>query len=337
MNKQELLQQIQNSIQSGELTKEEINNLFPLGSAEVQIQKKKHSINVVNVLYGIGGLIIFSGVIALVVQNWDMLGSFGRMLITLGMAVILYISSVLLTTRNHNVLAQILFAVSLVLFPIGIGVMLNEMNLDIEVGSVSVIFLTLTVFSALSYILLRKLAVFALFAIGFGTILAYSFLSYILSNSVVSFSSADYYMYLTIVLGLSHGLFAYKLKQPSKDLATRRLGQFLFSTGTLGVLSGAIALGGIWDVLFAFVVVGTFLLSVYIHSRGMLILSSMFLIGYLFKITSEYFASSVGWPIALILIGIATIVVAIGTYKINQKYFVNAQLRSQENREEVAG
>ena len=336
MDKEQLLQELRRHAQTGDITESELQSVF-YGTREriSPVHKKGFSINVINVLYGIGGLIVFAGLVALIVQNWSEFPTTARILITLGMAIVLFISSVLFTSKGYSVLAQILFAVSYVFFPLGIGVSLYEFEVDTGIGGISFILLCLTLLAAISYLILKRLAVNVLFAVIFGTSTAYAFLTYALSNSV--HIDGEIYLYLTLVLGLSHGLLGHAMRS-STDNATSRLGALLYTTGSLGVLVPAVTLGGIWDALAIFVIITAFLLSVYVHSRGMLVLGSIFLIIYLFKITAEYFAGSVGWPVALIFIGIATIAIAIGTFKINQKYFKHAEsLRSQEDREEVAG
>jgi uncharacterized integral membrane protein len=45
--------------------------------------------------------------------------------------------------------------------------------------------------------------------------------------------------------------------------------------------------------------------------------------GYIFKITSEYFASSLGWPLALIIAGFAIIGAAAGAISLRRKYSRN--------------
>ena len=335
MEKEQLLHELRRHVQMGSITESEFRSVFSDTEESLSSShKKRFSLNVINVLYGIGGLIIFTGIVALIVQNWEELPTVARILITLGMAIVLYISSVLVTSKGYNVLAQILFAVSYVFFPLGIGVSLYEFEVEIGTGGASFILLCLTLLATVSYFILKRMAVNTLFAIIFGTSTAYTFLTYALSNA--SRVDGDVYLYLTLVLGLSHGLLGYVMRS-SADTATRKLGQLLYATGSLGALVPAVALGGIWDVLAMFVIVAVFLLSVYVHSRGMLALGSTFLIIYLFKITAEYFSGSVGWPVALIFIGVATIAIAIGTFKINQKYFKHAEsLQPQGYREEVA-
>lgn len=329
MQKEQLLQELKQQVDAGIINRADISSLF-IENVQADTQKKNSSVNVVNVLYGIGGIVILSGVIALIAQNWDELNSFVRILVTLGMAVAVYASAVLLNSKNHQVLSEVLSAVSYVLFPLGIGVLMYEMDVQIEALQVSIILTALIILAVASFFLMKRGVTHLIFSVIFGTLAAYAYLGTVYSDFIMQ--SAKPYLYLTLALGISHGLLAYTLRQPHQKHSINVLGSYLYATGTFGLLVAALSLGGIWDVLFVFVVVGTFLLSVYLHSRGMLLWSSVFLIFYLFKITAEYFAQSVGWPIALILIGITTIVVAIGTFKVNQKYFAHAgqQLRSPQ-------
>lgn len=330
MDKWTLLRELESSMQKGEILKEEVAALIGSSSQTEGVQtvtsegqKKNFSIDVTNILYGIGGLVIFAGVIALVFQNWDSFNGIARIGITLGMALVLYVSSVLLRYQAYDVLSQVMSAVSYALLPLGIGVTLYELDIEPSSLQISIIATILTLFTTTSYFFVKKGVVHLLFALIFGTVTLYSYMATI--DETFSSNLGDAYLYLTAVIGIAYGLFAYTLKESPLDHGHARLSKLLFSLGALGVLIPAISLGGIWDILFVFVVVGTFLGSVYLHSRGMLVLSSLFLIFYLFKITAQYFAGSIGWPVALIFIGIITIAVAVVTFKLNQKYFGQTQ------------
>ena len=65
---------------------------------------------------------------------------------------------------------------------------------------------------------------------------------------------------------------------------------------------------------------GVLFLSVALKSRAMLVIGSLYLMGYILKITAEYFSDSLGWPISLVIAGFALIAVGYGTFRINQKY-----------------
>ena len=52
----------------------------------------------------------------------------------------------------------------------------------------------------------------------------------------------------------------------------------------------------------------------------MLVISSIFLVIYIIKITAEYFAGSIGWPVALIGIGFLTIIIAVITFHADKRF-----------------
>jgi hypothetical protein len=86
------------------------------------------------------------------------------------------------------------------------------------------------------------------------------------------------------------------------------------------ILGAGLSLGGFWDILYIGLVFGVILLSVYLKSRAFLIFGALFLMAYLIKITGEYFADTIGWPIALIFAGFAVIGVGFVAYYINKEY-----------------
>jgi hypothetical protein len=104
----------------------------------------------------------------------------------------------------------------------------------------------------------------------------------------------------------------------------------LYGFGIIAFLGAALGLGGwapdanaFWEVGFAGLVFGTIFMSVYLKSKVLLTFGSIFLMGYIIKITGEYFSNSLGWPTALILAGLALIGVGYYTVRLNKKYLVN--------------
>ena len=64
---------------------------------------------------------------------------------------------------------------------------------------------------------------------------------------------------------------------------------------------------------------GLMYLSVVIASRTLLFVSVITLLGYLVSFTKTYFADAVGWPIALIGLGLALILISSYAVKLGQK------------------
>ena len=52
----------------------------------------------------------------------------------------------------------------------------------------------------------------------------------------------------------------------------------------------------------------------------MLVLGSLYLMGYIMKITAEYFSDSLGWPVSLVLVGFALIAIGYATFMMNQRF-----------------
>ena len=67
-------------------------------------------------------------------------------------------------------------------------------------------------------------------------------------------------------------------------------------------------------------------LSVVIGSRTLLFVSVVSLLGYLASFTDKYFADVVGWPIALIGLGLVLIIISSYAVKLSQK--ITAQPRT---------
>ena len=49
-------------------------------------------------------------------------------------------------------------------------------------------------------------------------------------------------------------------------------------------------------------------------------MSSMYLMAYILKITAEYFTDSLGWPLALVLTGLALIAIGYLHFNLKSKY-----------------
>src|SRR5262249_40735983 len=101
----------------------------------------------------------------------------------------------------------------------------------------------------------------------------------------------------------------------------------LYGLGVLAFLGGALALGNwephqnvFWELIFPGLVFGVIFLSVHLKSKAFLTFGSMYLMGYILKITAEYFKNGLGWPLALILAGFLLMAVGYYSFYLNRKY-----------------
>jgi uncharacterized integral membrane protein len=99
MEKQQLITELKSAISSGALSKVEIlqalsvENTDTVGTGNTIIKR----LNLSEVFYYIGGIIILIGLIVLVNQNWDSFTYPLRVFITFGMGLAFFISAILLS------------------------------------------------------------------------------------------------------------------------------------------------------------------------------------------------------------------------------------------------
>jgi len=101
----------------------------------------------------------------------------------------------------------------------------------------------------------------------------------------------------------------------------------LYGFGVLLFLGMALSLGGwsphqrvFWELIFPGLAFGVIFLSICVKSKAFLVFGSMYLMAYILKISAEYFSHSMGWPLALVLAGLALIATGCLTFYLNRKY-----------------
>ena len=73
-------------------------------------------------------------------------------------------------------------------------------------------------------------------------------------------------------------------------------------------------------LIFPVLVFGALYLSVHLKSKSFLTFGTLFLMGYILKLTSEYFSDSLGWPLALVIAGLAMIAAGYLSLYLKRKY-----------------
>lgn len=320
MNKEELLQELSQKVSSGEVSREEITSRLNLGLPEVKEKKESSGwsphFSVTKILYILGVAVVIIGIVIFFAQIWGDIGSFGRIAVTLGLGVVFAaIGSVLLKSKPDNIGAVFHF-VGGIFIPGGAWIMITELagtafpthgTIALTYGILFVFYLLLT-FAHKNFIL-------TFFAIMNGTAFVYLLTQFLTSGLYVR----DLYAYLTIAVGISYLLLAYSFRNGwNKNLV-----QLLYFFGTLSFLGASFSQvfdSIVWSSVFILLVIGGFFLSVKLKSRGILVLSTFFLVAYLLYITGKYFADSLGWPISLIIFGLIIIGLAYVSISINKKY-----------------
>jgi hypothetical protein len=321
MDKNTTLTSLRQLILKGEITHDEVENVFKDSNVDRGIK----NINFSQILYYIGAAIVLVGIFVFVGQRWNQLNFFSQLLVTLGSGIAGYIVAVAFNyNEKTKQISPAFFFLSAVLLPIGLAVLFN--NAGYRLGNASVhltIALILTTLYGISYFIFKK-NVLLFFVIGFATWAFFALTNVVIGDSPLA-RTWNLYTYIAMIVGLSYMVIGYSFER------TRRaeLVGPLYFFGVLGFLGAAITLNGFWEVIYAGLALGVLLLSTQLKSRSFLVFGSLFLMGYLIKITVKHFSDSLGWSLALVLAGLMLIGVGYFTFYLNQKYLSkDATLRS---------
>lgn len=317
MDRQQLISFIREQVDNGKISRSDLTAIA--GVPAVAKTAEESSKKMIHVFYGIGAIIAIIGVIILIAQNWKDIGFGGRIVVTAGIALATYVGGLLLRNPGQRAVSQVMFVISAVLAPIGAYVLTSEAGLsfsaDVQLGTSLAL---LVIFGTAMFVSGRSILVLL--------VMAYATWSYfiILSKLIPSFAD-DLIKWSCMLLGFAYMLIAYgysKLDAVDASVAHERrvIAEFLNGLGAFAVLMTGILIGGVFDLLYIGLVFAAFYASVYFKSRAILLFASLFLTAHMIKLTSEYFADSIGWPVALIGIGFLVIGIGYGTYYVNKKY-----------------
>ncbi|MGB7815163.1 MAG: DUF2157 domain-containing protein [Methylotenera sp.] len=304
--KEDALQDIVSLAKHNNITLDDIK--YALETAPILAAKPSSS--VLSKLFGyIGGIFVFAGIGVFISMYWDDFGSAARVIVTLGTGLVAFVMGlVCLADKRYEKAATPLFLMASLLQPTGILVMLQEYSSggDARYG---LMFMS-------AYMLIQQGATFwakrrtvlAFSAILFGCIFfANLFDIWDMNEKLIG-----------TVVGISLMCIAYALNQ-SRHLAIAPFWYFV----------GAIIL--MWSVFeaventpFELVYLGLsallIFLSTYARSRTLLLVGTLSMLVYIGYYTAKHFADTVGWPIALVMIGVALIALSSLAVRLNNKY-----------------
>jgi hypothetical protein len=153
-----------------------------------------------------------------------------------------------------------------------------------------------------------------------GTAFIYVFVETLIGGSF--YQNGEIYSYLTMVIGVVYLLLSHEFRDGWNNKLVLLL-DFFGIMGLLGAGFSRIYGSPAWQLFYLVLIAGGFMYSIYSRSRSVLIVSTLFLLGYISYITSEYFADSIGWPMALVILGFLFIGLGYISININKKYIAN--------------
>lgn len=322
MDKKDLLKHIQSLASQKAITKDELISAFDAGISGDVPEEGSHQAGISHILYYIGGAIVFIGISVLIWQHWTALNSATKILSTLGAGIASYITAVFFSREKRlEIVSGAFYFISALVMPLGLHVTFRIAGFDTgnyAVQSAVSGILLATFF--LSYLANRK-AVFTLFNVIFGTWLFFSFTSFLVGGRPGF--GWEFSAYRVLCVGLMYGLLGYHYA----ETPYRALTGALYGFGVFCFLGAALVLGEwrphqnwLWELAFPGLAFGVIFLSVYLKSKAFLTFGSLYLIAYIFKITGEYFAESLGWPLVLVLTGLGLIAIGYLHFNLRKKY-----------------
>lgn len=321
MNKDDLLVAITHAAAARSISQQEVLLAFQKGEGKIAMPMRS-KLTIINILYALGALIVVIGIFLFFQQRWEMLSSTARILVTLGSGIAAYVAGISFRRVEGFIgVASSFFLIFALLTPFGIYITLDVMHYTSPILNYeNTIFSLMFVWMLASFFLL-KMNIFRVFAVLYGSLLFFSATGALLErNPAIEIDTAFEYRFL--LLGISYGLLAYAWKSIAPLLTS-----WMYALGTMMFLGAALALGGyapsanqMWEILYIGLNFGVLFLSVTLKSRAMLILASLYLMGYILKITAEYFSDSLGWPISLVFSGFALIGIGYVTFMMNQRF-----------------
>lgn len=267
-------------------------------------------------LFGyLGGIFVFVGLAIYVGMRWDDLSSLGRILVTLGPGLCVFVLALVCTTDARlERAATPLFLVAALLQPAGIVVMLQEYSHGGD-PAYGLLFMNLvmSVQQGCTFVAKRR------------TVLALTTIVFTLGVLTVASDLLDVdHNLMGVVLGTSLTCIAWSLDR-SSHRAIAGLAYF-FGAGIL------LAAAYDWlhrtpiELLFMGLACAIVFLSTVARSRSLLFVATIALIGYLGEFIAEHFADNLNGPLMLILIGFVLIGLGALAVRINNRYI--AQKRS---------
>lgn len=336
MNKEQIFNTIKDSLKTNTVTKSELVHFIDSlhgdvshTSTEVMNRESNSDSDSTNslvskVLYTIGGIIAVSGILILLSNNWDNIGFIGRWLVTVGLGLATYISAFLIYKKPEmSVLTQVFFTISAITSFIGGFVWIGETSYFVISGEDKAIFISgalLVVFGSALYATRKKI----LHAIStFFFVVAYYavVMKFLKGSGFDAYVVKDIVVYASMILSIGMLMYGSWIQKISASSFAKPVLHSIYTFISFSLfLFSALFLGGIWNLLYAFLVMGAVMLSIKMRSTAGLVVTSVAVAIYCIKISIKYFAFSLGFSFILVLSGLLIMALGYLTYYLNKKY-----------------
>ena len=280
-----------------------------LGEPAAETARSRSQAVLVRVLGVLGSTFVFAGIAAFIALQWESLGPAARVVVTLGPGIAAFVLAVLAhSDRRFEKASTPLFLVAAALEPTGMAVALDEFGSGGDWRLAGLLISgAIGAQMGLTFAALRKSSLLFLTVL-FATICWWT-----------AFDLLDADGGLTaLILGASLLLASAGIDRTRHASIT----PFWYFVGAAAFLAGlfdAVERTPL-ELLFLAAAASLVYLSAVLHSRTLLAVSTLAILGYTAWYTGEYFADSVGWPLALIGFGLFMIGLGALAFRIDRVY-----------------
>lgn len=310
MNKEAALAQIVAIARRNELSIRDIAGALPQPANE----EGEHTGGIVRRLLAyIGGIFVFAGVLVYIQMFWVDMNSAARVIVTLGSGMAALVMAI--AFLDHDRLSRAatpLLLIAACLQPLGMIVAFDELGTG---GDPQIAALLATGIMLLQQLLImgrlqRTVVVFNALLFGALTI----------GNAFDLMGVSD--QFNLMIIGLSLLLLSYGVDQTKH----RSITPFWYLAGSAAFFWAVFELLRDTPVHFVYLGLSAFMIyvSTVVRSRTLLFTSTVAMIGYLAYFTAQYFLDSIGWPVALIFIGLLLLGLSSMALRINRKYIARS-------------
>jgi hypothetical protein len=350
ISKDQVLADVGTLVGRGKLTLDELQKVYdynvpesakravpvkPAGAVQrYALNSQPHTgVTISNVLYVVGTLIVCLGIFLLISQNWSLLNTPIRIIVTSGLGLAVLVLAWYRARRqanmNHDLLTGSLFTIGSVATTIGVGVIITEAGANLSApGTVLVAALALSAAFLAAYLFVLRTVVWLTFAVALSVLAYYAGFEW-LTRDVEGPDAILYFETAFVGALLVTGGIMMRSRAIASQLsgllygvgALMTLSSLFFLTITSGYSSGDVGAGKLtYDILYPLILAGGVALSVYVRSRDILVLTAIFLTGYIFEISAEYFSGFLGGSVALCLAGVLVMGMAYGATRFAKRY-----------------
>lgn len=269
------------------------------------------------IIYSLGALTIVLGIVLFVFQNWTELSRFAKILVTAGSGTVALLVALVLDYLNlGEIFTRGLYYVSGLVLPLGLFLGYELYGYDPYAPEVvTQVTGVLSLVYVFTYRLFDRTIVLA-YSIVFGSWFYFGATEWVFVSEGVT-PGVRFAYYRTLFVSVAWMFLANFTARRRRPVLTN----VLWGLGNFTFLSAGFALGGwepgrymFWELAFPFMVLFILWVSVRVNSRVSLVVSALFLMSYLTRLTMKYFQDSFGWPLALVLLGFGIMSIGSVTY-----------------------